>query len=116
MNYSNLDSPGQKPHLDRTTLLAGATGVGLLGSLFARYWRISVPVFTAPGVFPLIPGTFAFNTMIGLLNLATAGPNVVAALLQETIVDAVKTALILGAIASGLAAPSLLFHRPPPVV
>lgn len=90
--------------------LAGATVVGLLGELFARHWHAPTPVFTVPGVIPLVPGAFAYRTMIGVLNLALR-PDASATLLLETAVTAITTVLILGAIAFGIAAPSLLFRR-----
>jgi uncharacterized membrane protein YjjB (DUF3815 family) len=88
--------------------LVGATLIGVLGELFARRWHAPAPVFTVPGVIPLIPGTFAYSTMIGLFELTSGGGE---AVLLETAVNAVKTLLILAALASGIAAASLIFHR-----
>jgi uncharacterized membrane protein YjjB (DUF3815 family) len=88
--------------------LAGATLIGVLGELFARRWHAPASVFTVPGVIPLIPGTFAYSTMIGLIELTSGGGE---AVLLETAINAVKTLLILAALASGIAAASLIFHR-----
>jgi uncharacterized membrane protein YjjB (DUF3815 family) len=88
--------------------LAGATLIGVLGQLFARRWSAPAPVFTVPGVIPLVPGTFAYGAMIGLVELASGAGE---AVLLETAVNAIKTLLILAALASGIAAASLLFHR-----
>jgi uncharacterized membrane protein YjjB (DUF3815 family) len=88
--------------------LAGATLIGVLGELFARRWHAPAPVFTVPGVIPMIPGTFAYNAMIGLVELASGAGE---AVLLETAVDAIKTLLILASLASGIAAASLIFQR-----
>lgn len=97
--------------------LIGATVVGILGSMFARKWGTPATTFTISGAIPLSPGVLAFRTMLGLLSLAGA-PTIDAgaeALVQASI-NGVKTTLILGAIAVGIAAPTLIFERHQPVV
>lgn len=96
--------------------LFGAAVVGFLGHYFARRWRVADLVFTVPGVIPMVPGGFAFRTMIGLLQLASPGAASGMPLLVDTAVNATKTGLILAAIAGGITAPSLLFQRRKPVV
>ncbi len=91
--------------------LVGATTVGFLGTLLARYLRSPVPIFTVTGVIPMVPGSFAFGTMINLLQFTAGGPNANTIELVDAAFNASKTALILGAIAVGIAAPSLLFQR-----
>ena len=96
--------------------LASAAVVGFLGEYFARHWQAPVPVFTVPGAIPMVPGSYAFRAMLGLIqitNLSVFGGTPV---LVEASVNAMKTALILAAIAGGIAAPSLLFQRYRPVV
>lgn len=94
--------------------LAGATVVGFLGVLFARTWKAPAPVFTVPGVIPMVPGSFAFKAMMDVLELARVGGG--SELLVEGAVFAARTLLILGGIAIGIAVPKLLFRRQPPVV
>lgn len=91
--------------------LAAATAVGLVGELFARRWHTPATTFTVSGTIPLVPGVFAFQAMLGLLRIATADSSTSTAVLVDAATNAVKTALILGAIAAGIAAPSLLFQR-----
>lgn len=97
--------------------LAGATVVGFLGTIFAQRWQTPATTFTISGAIPLVPGVFAFRTMIGLLSVAAA-PNVDVGTvaLVEASINGVKTGVILGAIAAGIAAPSLLFERRRPIV
>jgi uncharacterized membrane protein YjjB (DUF3815 family) len=97
--------------------LIGATTVGFLGILFSRYWHAPAPVFTIAGAIPMAPGTFAYRTMIAILSIATSNdPSLANGLLVEASVNAIKTGLIVGAIAVGIAAPALLFQRRKPVV
>ncbi len=97
--------------------LIGATVVGILGTAFARRWQTPAAVFTVSGVIPLVPGVFAFRTMLGLLTLAGAtDPTAGLSALLEVSQNGIKTGLILMAIAAGIAAPTLLFERRKPVV
>jgi uncharacterized membrane protein YjjB (DUF3815 family) len=97
--------------------LIGATAVGFIGTVFARHWMTPAAVFTVSGVIPLFPGVFAFRTMLGVLRVAgLIDPAEGMAALYEVGVNGIKTALVLGAIAVGIAAPTLLFDRRRPVV
>lgn len=99
--------------IEAATLL-GATAVGFLGVKFGHYWHVPAPVFIVPGVIPLVPGYLAFRTMIDLLTLTTHAPTVDETLLLTAAVNSLKTVLIVGGIAAGVAIPSLLLrrHRP----
>jgi uncharacterized membrane protein YjjB (DUF3815 family) len=97
--------------------LVGSVVIGFLGVWFGRIWQAPAPVFTVPGAITMVPGSFAFRTMLGILEIAASANAATGGdVLWTTSVDATKTALILGAIAVGIAAPSLLFHRQKPVV
>jgi uncharacterized membrane protein YjjB (DUF3815 family) len=97
--------------------LASATIVGFVGTAFARRWQTPAAVFTVSGVIPLVPGVFAFQTMLGLLDVASAiDPATGLSALLEVSQNGIKTGLILMAIAAGIAAPTLLFERRKPVV
>ncbi len=96
--------------------LFGAFLIGLLGLLFARRWQVPVTIFTVSAAVTLVPGGFAYRTMIGIIELSTADPSTSANVLLTTVINAIKTALILGAISAGIAAPRLLFFRQKPVV
>ena len=90
--------------------LAGAVLIGSLGVGCARLWKAPAPVFTVPGAITLVPGTFAFHTMLGLLQLAAAtNSDAGADILWNISFNATKTAFILAAIAVGIATPTLLF-------
>ena len=91
--------------------LAGATVAGFLGEVFARRWHAPAPVFTVPALIPMVPGVFAYNTMIGILQLTSAGATEGGPLLVETAINGSKTLLIVLALAAGIAAPKLLVNR-----
>jgi uncharacterized membrane protein YjjB (DUF3815 family) len=97
----------------------GATAVGFWGEFLARYYRIPRLVFTVPGVIPLVPGVFAYHTMVGIFEItgvADLTPVASVEVLLTTAVNAIRTGLILAAIAIGLIAPNLLFRRQKPIV
>lgn len=96
--------------------LIGATTVGFLSHYFAIREKMPSTTFSIPGVIPMVPGFFAYQTMIGLLTIANAVPESGNEVLTGAVINAVKTALILAGIAVGIAAPKLLFYRPKPVV
>lgn len=96
--------------------LAGATLIGFLGMAFARRWRTPSMIFTISAAVTLVPGVAAYQTMLGLLELAGAESAQAAPILADVAVSAARTALILGSIAVGIAAPSLLLYRQKPIV
>ncbi len=93
--------------------LAGATLIGFIGVLFARRWHAPALVFTVSSAIPMVPGALAFQAMLGLLRLPAAEEAARTLILTAVAIDSIKTALILGAIAVGITAPSLLFVRQP---
>jgi uncharacterized membrane protein YjjB (DUF3815 family) len=49
------------------TLLA-AMMVGILGEIFARFYKTPVTIFVTVGFIPLVPGLKAYNTILALTN------------------------------------------------
>jgi uncharacterized membrane protein YjjB (DUF3815 family) len=95
--------------------LVGATIVGFMSHFLAQRRKIPSTTFSIPGVIPMVPGFFAYQTMIGLLEIANANADSRVDVLTGATINAVKTAMILGGIAVGIAAPKLLFYRQHPV-
>lgn len=92
--------------------LAGAALVGLLAVGFGRRWHVPPAVFSVSGTIPMVPGVFAFSTMLGVIDLVNATDAAMqSAALVEVSVNAFRTALILAAIAVGITLPSLLFRQ-----
>ncbi|MBC7890470.1 MAG: threonine/serine exporter family protein [Ferruginibacter sp.] len=90
---------------------AGALAVGISSIPIAHFRHAPPMIFAIPSVIPLIPGVFAYRTMLGLMKLAgTIGPdfNLV---LSETVNNGVKTVFIIMALAMGVAVPMHLMRK-----
>ena len=99
--------------IETGTLLA-ATLVSVLGIVFGRVWRVPAVVFAVPGLIPFVPGSLAFRAVSDLLTLTT-GSAADDTLLMKAVVSTLKSILIVGAIAAGVAVPSLLLRRDRPM-
>jgi uncharacterized membrane protein YjjB (DUF3815 family) len=95
------------------TLIAAAT-MGLLGVYWSRRYLIPRPVFTVASIIPMIPGGYAFITVIGILELHDGGYS--ADLLSTVLENGLRTLFILVALSFGLAIPSVLIYRGRPIV
>ena len=95
--------------------LVSATCVGFLSVYAGRYWHTPPTLFAVCGVIPMVPGQSAYSTMIALLHLAELGLDAPQSVLMEASVNAVRTGVILGALAVGITAPTLLYQRSRPV-
>lgn len=87
--------------------LLGATLVGIWALCCQYHYQRPALIFAIAGVIPMIPGKFAYLTMIGLIHLAI-DPSPSPAAVQEALHNMVMTALVLGGLAFGIAAPQLL--------
>ncbi len=90
--------------------------MGFISSWRASKMRLPSIVFQVTGAIPMVPGVFAFQAMLGLLALAGIETANIVEPLSHFATNGVKTGVILGAIALGTIAPTLLFHRQKPIV
>ena len=90
------------------------TFVGLIFVYISRRLIVPRPVFTVASIIPMIPGKFAFNTIIAILTMNSSGVTV--QLLEAGIQNGLKTIFILFALCFGLAVPSLFIYRNRPIV
>lgn len=95
--------------------LIGAFAIGIFSIYFSARLKIPASVFAITGAIPLVPGVFAYQTIVGLLNATAATGTATTDLLVAAGINGVKTGIILAAIAFGTAAPILLFQRSHPV-
>lgn len=85
----------------------GATAVGF-ASIPVSHWRHVPPiVISIPAVIPLIPGSFAYRTMLGLMNFIHETEVEV---LTRTLHNAVMTLFIILVLSLGVTLPMLLFR------
>ncbi|HQU09704.1 MAG TPA: threonine/serine exporter family protein [Opitutales bacterium] len=94
--------------------LLGATWIGFLGYIIAGKLNVARVVFTVPAIIPMFPGTFAFKALMGVVYISGLGQAASSDLILETVVNFTRTAVILCALAAGIAAPTLLlpWYRP----
>ena len=90
------------------------TLIGMIFVYISRRILAPRPVFTVACIIPMIPGKFAFNTIIAVLSMNSGG--VTEKLLQAGIENGLKTLFILFALCFGLAVPSLFIYRNRPIV
>jgi uncharacterized membrane protein YjjB (DUF3815 family) len=100
-------------HIEWATFMASSS-MGFLGLYWSRKYLIPRPVFTVASVIPMIPGSFAFTTVIGLVEINTAGYSV--EIMKIVAENGLKTLFILAALSFGLALPSILIYRGRPIV
>lgn len=94
--------------IELSTFLS-ASIVGIIALYFSRRNFIPRPVYTVASIIPMIPGTYAFSAMISLVDMNTHG--VTPDMINIFIENFLKSISILGAIAFGIAIPSLYFLR-----
>lgn len=94
--------------------LVGAVAVGFISVYLSDRYSVPASIFTVTGAIPLVPGVFAYQTIVGLLNATSAAGDQSVDLLAAAGINGVRTTLILGVIAFGIAAPMLLFRRSNP--
>jgi uncharacterized membrane protein YjjB (DUF3815 family) len=96
--------------------LAGAVVVGFGGYWLSRYYQQPSPVFTVPGIIPLVPGSIAFQSMVTLIRALEVGPSGAESLFVTAAYDALTAGLIVFSLGVGISAPFLLMRRERPVV
>jgi uncharacterized membrane protein YjjB (DUF3815 family) len=88
----------------------GALLIGGLGLFFAKRFLISQVIFAVPGIIPMLPGTFIFNTFLAIFDKAGMKGVTSASLALEVFSDFLRAVVILCALAIGLALPYLMFR------
>lgn len=53
----------------------GALIIGFIAPKLGRRWRIPASVLAYPALLPMIPGMYAYNTVVGLMNILDARKN-----------------------------------------
>jgi uncharacterized membrane protein YjjB (DUF3815 family) len=109
--------------LIKFTALHPVVGLGIIGSSFlaamvsgfvvvfiANWQRLPPSIVAIPAVIPLIPGIFAYKTMLGAMKLTTSiGDDYT--ILSTTVHTGLKTLFIVLGISLGVAIPIQLFRH-----
>jgi len=88
-----------------------ALAVGIFSIPIAAWRREPPMVFAIPSVIPLVPGVFAYHTMLGLIKLTGNVGNDYSLVLSKTVHDGVTTLFIIMSIAIGVAIPMHVMHN-----
>jgi uncharacterized membrane protein YjjB (DUF3815 family) len=105
LKFINLD-----PAVGGGIILASAVGAAAVGfaSIPVSHWRHVPPiVISIPAVIPLIPGSFAYRTILGLINFIYETEVEV---LTRTVHNGVMTLFIILVLSLGVTLPMLLFR------
>lgn len=95
-----------------TATFISAIIIGLVSIPAAHNKHAPPLVFAIPAVIPMVPGIFAYRTMIGLIKLAgNLPPNSSMQILSDTINNGLKVMFVLMSLASGVAIPMLLTRK-----
>ncbi len=90
---------------------AGALAIGFSSIPIAHFRHVPPMIFAIPSVIPLIPGVFAYRTMLGLMKLTgNIGPDY-NLIISETINNGSKTFFIIMALALGASVPMHLMRK-----
>lgn len=90
--------------------LVASCFIGLIGIQLAHWVHTPTTVFVIPAVIPMVPGVFAYRTMMGLLEISRSS-GVSEALLLKTASNGLNTVFILLALAVGVSLPALIFKN-----
>ncbi|GAA4873414.1 threonine/serine exporter family protein [Ferrimonas pelagia] len=94
--------------IELASFMAAST-VGFLGIYWSKRLLAHPKVFTVAAVIPMVPGVFAFKSMIALVELNQRGFST--ELFTVLVDNLLKAFFITGGLALGLALPGLLFYR-----
>lgn len=94
-----------------STLVASFV-IGMLSIWFAHLAHCPPDVFMFPSLLPMIPGMFAYRTILGLIKfLNTSDLDLSRTLLLETVRNGLKATFILMALAIGVSLPMLILGK-----
>lgn len=95
-----------------TATLSGTVFVGLVGLYWAYCINIPPVVFTLPACITMIPGLYAYRTMLGCLQVYENGAgHGTSSVLQDTAYNFILTSSLLFCLAVGICIASLLFKK-----
>lgn len=94
------------------TLFASIT-ISLCSMPISRHWHIPAEMFIIPSLLPMVPGMYAYKTILGILQILseTADPS----LLSLVVYNGLTTLFVMGALVIGANVPLLLFREDGPL-
>ena len=96
----------------------GAVVIGILSAGLAKRLHSPAGIFAVSAAIPMVPGVFAFRSMLGLVELTspTHALEQAPVLLADAMKNFTATGLVMTALAVGIALPALVVRREAPIV
>jgi uncharacterized membrane protein YjjB (DUF3815 family) len=92
--------------------LAGASLIGLLSVLAAHQRKAPPMIFAIPAVIPMIPGFFAYQAMVGMIELTVEkDPLLYSKIFFETVNNGLSALFVMLALSVGVAIPMLISRK-----
>ena len=89
-----------------------AFAIGLLSILFAKIIRCPAEVFSFPSLLPMIPGMYAYKTVLGLVKfMQYANDDTSAAIMVDIFRNGITTVFVLFSLVIGAAIPMFIFYK-----
>jgi len=89
----------------------GALAVGILSIPVAHFRHVPPMIFSIPSVIPLVPGVFAYRTMLGLIRLSRPSEVDYGSLAETTVHNGVNTLFVIMSLALGVAIPMHVMRK-----
>ncbi len=94
-----------------STLCASFT-IGLFSIYFARLIHCPAEVFSFPSLLPMIPGMYAYKTILALIRfMRTEDEEILPNLIVEIFRNGLTTFFVLAVLAIGVSLPLFIFHK-----
>jgi uncharacterized membrane protein YjjB (DUF3815 family) len=91
--------------------LMAASVIGFASLPMAHFRHATPMIFSIPSVIPLVPGVFAYRTMLGLMKLADTIDDTYLLAVSQTLNFGSKTLFIIMALALGVSIPMYLLRQ-----
>lgn len=97
--------------LTSSTLIA-AFAIGMLGMLFAKIIHCPAEVFSFPALLPMIPGMYAYKTVLAVIRfMKTEDDSLLQLLIAEIFRNGLTTIFVLFALVIGVSLPLFIFYK-----
>lgn len=95
-----------------TASFVAAFAIGLMSIFFARVIHCPAEVFSFPSLLPMIPGMFAYKTILSVMKFLQCSDEMMAmSNLLDIFKNGVTTVLVLFALVVGAAIPLFIFYK-----
>lgn len=97
--------------LTSSTLIAAFT-IGMLSLAFARFMHCPAEVFSFPALLPMIPGMYAYKTILALIRfMKSSNDTELPQLIVEIFRNGLTTLFVLFALVIGVTLPLFIFYK-----